>query len=501
MKIKLLVSLSLTVLSCGIIFSADNFRNHRYDSFKATPTQEGEIVFAGNSITHMHSWFEAFGSHQEIIGRGNSGAFASELLDNLENYIDSKPSKFFLLIGTNDINSGETAENTAGRIMTIVHRIRLESPETEVYVQSILPRSSNPKPDYEKCNDIVGSAIEAMYDPKVHFVNLSEVCAKICGNEEWSHDGLHPRPVGYAAWTHHIEDIVGYPSVYPDVINNQNSCGLVRSEAARVEQFPYYPIHEGDVLFFGDEQVHGGEWHELLGSNRIKDRGVKWGRGGINLKSAKSVVRSSLENLKDSPSKIFFFYGLGDHDSEDYAALIDEAESLVPRAKFYLVSMTPSSDNRIDSDRVAFNKSLESLADCKKITYVDVYTPLRADIDKNIMPDDYISGRGYIVMANELAKYLKEENVSPVSLEAYTDVYTRRSIRKIIGDALTVGIMSLNGYCNYAGEINSGTLDIVKRNAIEKAVKEAIEVINLNNLTSDLADKKADAIYKAVKQE
>ena len=143
------VIIALTALADG------PFREHRYDSFKATPTEPGQIIFAGNSITNMHSWFEAFGSHQEVIGRGNSGGFAYELLDNLESYIDSKPAKFFVMIGTNDISSGQSVDVTARRIQTIVRRVRLESPETYVYVQSILPRSSNPKPDYELCNTVM----------------------------------------------------------------------------------------------------------------------------------------------------------------------------------------------------------------------------------------------------------------------------------------------------------------------------------------------------------
>lgn len=480
MKLNRLIAVALGLVA-GIASWADQpFRDHRYDSFKVTPTESGQIVFAGNSITNMHSWFEAFGSHQEVIGRGNSGGFAYELLDNLESYIDGKPAKFFVMIGTNDVSSGQSAEITARRIETIVRRVRLESPETEVYVQSILPRSANAKPDYEQCNSMVSEWVAQLADPKVSFINLSEVCAPINGNGTWSHDGLHPRPIGYAAWTHAIESQVGYPSVYPATISSQNSCGLGGSSAARAEQFPYFPVMEGDVLFFGDEQVHGAEWHELFRSAKIKDRGMQWGWGGINLTQAKNVVRSALKDQAVKPAKIFLFYGIGGTDETNYRALVDEAKAQAPAAGIYLVSLSPSTNANTDADRVSFNSVMQTVAEEKGATYVDVYTPLKANISANIMNTNYISGRGYIVMANALAPYLAEEGVNPVTVEEADAVYARRNARKIIGDALTNAMM-----LNYGSGL--GQIDEANRAAVEALIPAAAEAVNDPELTAEKA--------------
>lgn len=480
MKLNRLIAVALGLVA-GIASWADQpFRDHRYDSFKVTPTESGQIVFAGNSITNMHSWFEAFGSHQEVIGRGNSGGFAYELLDNLESYIDGKPAKFFVMIGTNDVSSGQSAEITARRIETIVRRVRLESPETEVYVQSILPRSANAKPDYEQCNSMVSEWVAQLADPKVSFINLSEVCAPINGNGTWSHDGLHPRPIGYAAWTHAIESQVGYPSVYPATISSQNSCGLGGSSAARAEQFPYFPVMEGDVLFFGDEQVHGAEWHELFRSAKIKDRGMQWGWGGINLTQAKNVVRSALKDQAVKPAKIFLFYGIGGTDETNYRALVDEAKAQAPAAGIYLVSLSPSTNANTDADRVSFNSVMQTVAEEKGATYVDVYTPLKANISANIMNTNYISGRGYIVMANALAPYLAEEGVNPVTVEEADAVYARRNARKIIGDALTNAMM-----LNYGSGL--GQIDEANRAAVEALIPAVAEAVNDPELTAEKA--------------
>jgi len=468
------------------------FRNHRYDSFKATPTEPGQIVFAGNSITNMHSWFEAFGSHQEVIGRGNSGGFAYELLDNLENFIDSKPAKFFLMIGTNDLASGQSVDVTARRIQTIVRRVRLESPETEVYVQSILPRSHKPKPDYEECNTVMRDWIASLNDPKVTFVNLSEVCAGVNGSSWWAYDGLHPRAVGYGAWTNEIEDLVGYPSVYPDNITDQsNSCGLSGVSASRVEQFAFFPTMEGDVFFFGDEQVHGGEWHELLRSPKIKDRGLLWGWGGITLDKAKNVVANSLSLHETKPAKIFLFYGIGGTNETNYRALVDAAKNGAPEAKVYIVSLSPSSDSNTNSARVTFNQKLQEIATEKGATYVDVYTPLAENVAQNIMHTNYISGRGYVVMANALAPYLTEEGVNPVSLAEYDALYERRTARTIIGNALTSAMMM-----NYGSEL--GQIADSRREAIEALFPTLINAVNDPNLTVTQAEETVAEINQLI---
>ena len=102
----------LTLLICGLMsvatmFADEAFRNHRYDSFKVLETNGESIVFIGNSITDMHCWPEAFvtseGNYLPIVNRGNSGTYSTEQSNNLESYINGKPKKVFMMIGTNDI--------------------------------------------------------------------------------------------------------------------------------------------------------------------------------------------------------------------------------------------------------------------------------------------------------------------------------------------------------------------------------------------------------------
>lgn len=145
MKLRLILATALTVMS-GLWAMADGpFRLHRYDALKSTPINSENIVFVGNSITNMHEWWEAFGSDHRIINRGTSGGFSYEILENLESFIDGKPEKLFLMIGTNDISTGIAPATVVSNIRTIITRIQQESPRTKIHIQSILPRVHEPQ--------------------------------------------------------------------------------------------------------------------------------------------------------------------------------------------------------------------------------------------------------------------------------------------------------------------------------------------------------------------
>ena len=117
----------------------DAFRLHRYDSWKVMKLPKDAIVFAGNSITDMHVWAEAFGNDPRIVNRGNSGGYSYEVLANVESWVRFKPAKVFIKIGTNDLGTNCTEQSIADNIAKTVDIIRRESPNTQIYLQSILP--------------------------------------------------------------------------------------------------------------------------------------------------------------------------------------------------------------------------------------------------------------------------------------------------------------------------------------------------------------------------
>lgn len=410
-------------------FADEPFREHRYDALKANPISQGQIVFAGNSITNMHEWWEAFGSDQRIVNRGTSGGMTHEILNNLDSFIDGKPSKFFLLIGTNDISAGKPYEKVVDNITEIVKRVKAGSPQTEIYVQSILPRVHEPQnTNIKLANELVDSMCKA---ENVTFINLWDDMYGIRNKGEWSADGLHLYAHGYRTWCKKIAPYLGdnIRCVYDDSYVNYN-IGLNNSFGMRVSYFGMLPVDSDDVLIIGDEMIHGGEWHELLRSDHIKNRGIGWGYGGLSLSDYSKMLNPILtgNGNKTAPAKIMFYCGTSDKNISKYSELLDEAKNLAPTAKQYVISLIPLSDGNND-EVVAFNDSLRTLAHSKGATYVDIYSVLLDETgkaDSQSIRDNYLYGPGYVKVAGELAKYLETEDVDPITINEFESLYKSR---------------------------------------------------------------------------
>lgn len=428
MKLRHLLAGFLLLAGCMTVMADLPFRNHRYDSFKATPVNSDAIVFYGNSITNMHEWWEAFGCDTRMVNRGNSGANSQELIDNLEYVIDGKPAKLFLLIGTNDISNGIPYETVVENIGRIIDRIQTESPETEIYIQSILPRVAEPQNTNNKAANVMFASL--CKEKEVTFIDLWDTLQGIRNYGSWSADGLHLYAAGYRVWCRKIAPYLGedIPCVYEDSYTNLNG-GMENSNGMRLSYFGMLPVKSTDVLIIGDEMIHGGEWHELLRSDRIKNRGIGWGYGGLALSQHKIDLQAILtgNGNKETPAKIFFYCGTDDKSLSDYSKMLDEAARLAPGAQLYVMSQIPLDSGR--NNVANYNKSLKEMAESKGATYVDIYTPLldeNGKADPYCIKENYLYGRGYVKVANVLANYLEEEGVNPISIEEFEKIYSER---------------------------------------------------------------------------
>ena len=119
----------------------------RIAEFKANPLQFGDIVFIGNSITEQGGdWGQRF-NNPKVKNRGISGDVSAGVINRLAEICYYKPEKVFIKIGINDLFHNElTPEYIANNIKLIVDKIHLESPETKIYVQTILPSRDNSPP-------------------------------------------------------------------------------------------------------------------------------------------------------------------------------------------------------------------------------------------------------------------------------------------------------------------------------------------------------------------
>lgn len=184
------------------------FYYQRATLFEVLPTSKSDIIFLGNSITNGGEWAELL-RNPHAKNRGISGDTTQGVLDRLSTITKGKPSKIFLLIGTNDLSRGKSVDEVAKNVEKIVERVKRESPKTKLYVQSVFP--VNPKfnkflghMNRQKDIAVLNAKIKAI--AARHGVTYIDVYKSLVipstdvMNPEYTNDGLHLLGKGYLKW-------------------------------------------------------------------------------------------------------------------------------------------------------------------------------------------------------------------------------------------------------------------------------------------------------------
>lgn len=184
------------------------FYYQRATLFEALPTSKSDIIFLGNSITNGGEWAELL-RNPHAKNRGISGDTTQGVLDRLSTITKGKPSKIFLLIGTNDLSRGKSVDEVAKNVEKIVERVKRESPKTKLYVQSVFP--VNPKFNkflghMNRQKDIAALNAKIKAVAARHGVKYIDVYKALVipstdvMNPEYTNDGLHLLGKGYLKW-------------------------------------------------------------------------------------------------------------------------------------------------------------------------------------------------------------------------------------------------------------------------------------------------------------
>ena len=116
---------------------------HRKSQLSLLPIHTSDIVFLGDSITDEGEWAELL-SHHVIKNRGISSDTTIGVLDRLSEIVTPQPQKLFLMIGVNDLsNLGRSPTEITQTYREILTRIHDLSPQTHVFIQSVLPINSS----------------------------------------------------------------------------------------------------------------------------------------------------------------------------------------------------------------------------------------------------------------------------------------------------------------------------------------------------------------------
>jgi lysophospholipase L1-like esterase len=192
------------VLFLIAMLTAERITRHHYeqrsDLYARYPVTSSDIVFLGDSITDGAVWDEMFPG-LPVKQRGINADTTAGVLRRLDPILNGKPTAIFLLIGTNDL-PWTFVHNAASILKTynkILDQCKEKSPETRVFVQSILPRSPRYGPAIQMMNrKLAGLAGSHGYI----FIDLFSYFAdrKNGLRDELTNDHLHLMAKGYELW-------------------------------------------------------------------------------------------------------------------------------------------------------------------------------------------------------------------------------------------------------------------------------------------------------------
>ena len=518
--------LTLSLLLAGLLLcmparADEPFRKHRFDLFQVLPPAEGSIVFVGNSITDMHPWVEAFetadGQPLPIVNRGVSGTYSTEQSDNLESYLLHHPKKLFMMIGTNDIaTSGGLnfqPEQVLNYVKSIVKRVHMRSPQTKVYLYSILKNQTGNRPAerWLRTNELVKAFVDETAEDWLQYIDLYDALSSVADGGVWSYDNLHLTAASYRIW---CEAICPYlaegeeytvRTVYPaDTETKQNAGGLSTSHGMRATYASMLPVRADDILFFGDEEVKCGEWNELFGTHAVKNRGTGWGYGG-SVSVTSGIVDATFAETgvsKACPAAVLLYTGTAEVNGTtdmatvkaDYLTLVNKLKANCPTAKIYLLGVHPVSNATTNTNRVAvLNSYLEGLAD-DQVRYIDTYTPFLSNgvaDTRYIKNTNYLYALGYVKMAGLIAAKVNEDFPGTLTAPTETEaeaLLEQAGLRNQLTQAMAQGMVAPVGtqMGEYSAEAMQSFQAAVDAASARLASGEALTAAEVETLCSQM---------------
>ncbi len=186
------------------------------DMFKNAEDSTDEIVFLGDSLIDINDWENDF-PDKNIVNQGINGDTTYGVLNRVDNLVRLKPEKVFIMIGINDIAKGLDTEKLLENYKDILSEIKSGSPDTEIYVQSILPINQKiaeqyyPLKDGNKIISNINDKIKKIAaDQNVIYLDLYPNFLNSDGDLDSSFtlDGLHLNEKGYQLWVEEISNLV-----------------------------------------------------------------------------------------------------------------------------------------------------------------------------------------------------------------------------------------------------------------------------------------------------
>lgn len=196
----------------GYSFKSNNWYEPLvYQATELSEVEESDVCFAGDSLTEYGLWAEFF-PDLIVINRGIGSDVSAGLLARVDSITATRPSKVFLMIGTNDVSRAIPEDETVANVEEALQKICDELPGSTVYLQSVLPRTEKYASKIESLNKRYAQLVDELHAQglNVAWIDLYPLYCEGDGTpkDELYDGGYHLSGEGYRVWKEEIEELV-----------------------------------------------------------------------------------------------------------------------------------------------------------------------------------------------------------------------------------------------------------------------------------------------------
>ncbi len=157
-------------------------------------------ILVGDSLS---MWFpsERLPGSQLWLNQGISGENSTQILNRLSAFSQTRPNTIYVMAGTNDLRQGVSDEVIVGNLREIMRRLRLNHPQAQVVVESILPMRLSAIPN-ERIRNLNQQIAAIAQQEGAGYLNLNALFSDSQGQmrQDLTTDGIHLTRRGYEVW-------------------------------------------------------------------------------------------------------------------------------------------------------------------------------------------------------------------------------------------------------------------------------------------------------------
>ncbi len=199
---KIMISLLIGILLVGI--TACGSQTTEKDITAAFENS----VFMGDSITEGFVFNEILPEESVIAGAGTTAGF---ILDELDDLVERKPDKVFIMLGSIDILMPveDPKELFRNDLTELINKIKEELPDSKIYLQSITPvtqEALDKEPRYDEIaeyNQILKQLSDLL---SVSYVDIGGLAQE--NPDLYAEDGIHFKKEFYQLWLEILSELM-----------------------------------------------------------------------------------------------------------------------------------------------------------------------------------------------------------------------------------------------------------------------------------------------------